>query len=156
MKKLALLALLPLTLGSCGLFGTPKNYNVSGTISGTQPTGTLKLAVVGVSASGVVNANVGQIAVPTFDANTKKFSVDYPSNPADGIYQVIAYIDGGTNPNGKYDVGETRTKNNNMYLVYSKSGGAIESLLGIKAGWNLVVGTTVTQPGNITNYDLSW
>lgn len=154
MKKLALLTLLPLTLGSCGLFGTPKTYAVSGTISGTQPSGNVKMAVLGVSASGVVNANVGQIAIPTFDNNTKKFSVDYPSNPADGVYQVIAYID--ANGDSKYNVGETRTKNNNMYLVYSKSGGTVETLLGIKAGWNLVQGTTVTQPGTITNYDLSW
>lgn len=149
MKKLALLTLLPLTLGSCGLFGTPKTYAISGTITGTQPAGTMKLAVIGVNSTGIYNENIGQIAVPTFDSNTKKFSVDYPSKAAEGYYQVIAYID--ANGDSKYNVGETRTKNNNMYLVYRDS-----NMMDLKTGWNLMQGTTVTQPGTITNYDLSW
>lgn len=152
MRKLALAALMPLALASCGIFGTPTNYNVSGTISGSAPAGTVKLAVVGVSTSGVVNADVAQIAVNTFDG--KKFSVDYPSNPSDGVYQVIAYVD--SNGNGKYDVGETKTQNNNKYLVYLKNGGTLESWLGLKAGWNYVVGTNVSQSNHITDYDLNW
>lgn len=143
---------MPLALASCGIFNTPTNYAVSGTISGTAPAGTVKMAVVGVSSTGVVNADVGQIAVTVSDG--KKFSVDYPTNPADGIYQVIAYIDG--NSNGKYDLGETRTQVGNRFLVYLKNGGTLQAWLGLKAGWNYVVGTSITQPTRITDYDLSW
>lgn len=151
MKNILLAASLPLLLSGCGIFGTPKNYDVSGTISGTAPAGTVKLAVVGVSLGGVVNEATGQVAVTVFD--TKKFSVDYPASPADGIYQVIAYVD--SNGDGKYNVGETRTQNNGKYLVYSKNG-VLSGLTGIKAGWNYVIGTTVTQPTRVTDYDLSW
>ncbi len=152
MKKLVLIGLLPLMLAACGIGGTPRNYDVSGTISGTQPSGTLKMAVVGVNLGGVVNTATGQIAINSPDG--KKFSVDYPPSPADGLYQVIAYID--ANGNGKYDLGETRTANNNKYLAYARSSGGLASLVGLKAGWNYVVGTAVTQPSRITDYDLSW
>lgn len=149
MKKIALLALLPLTLGSCGLFGTPKTYAINGTITNTAPAGTVKLAVIGVNATGAFNENVGQIAVPVFNTGTKKFSVDYPSTTTDGLYQVIAFID--SNGDGKYQANETRTQNNNKYLVYSSN-----DVLSFKKGWNYLVGTTVTQPTVITDYDLSW
>ena len=150
MKKILLLA--PLALASCGVFGTPTTYDVSGTISGTAPGSPIKLALVGVSATGVVNADVNQVAVTVFDA--KKFSVDYPDAPAAGIYQVIAYVD--ANGDGKYNIGEARTENNGKYLIYSANGGTLGSLVGLKAGWNLLQGTTVSQPGRITNYDLNW
>ncbi|WP_291423582.1 hypothetical protein [Deinococcus sp.] len=152
MNKLVLTALLPLLLAACGIGGTPKNYDVSGTISGKQPSGALKMAVVGVSLGGVVNTATGQIAISSPDG--KKFSVDYPLSPADGLYQVIAYID--ADGNGKYNLGELRTANNNKYLAYAKSGGGLASLVGLRAGWNYVIGTAVTQPSRITDYDLSW
>ena len=148
MKRLLLL--LPLTLASCGLFGTPKNYDVTGTLSGTAPAGTVKLAVVGVGLTGVVNADVPQIAVAL--PSTQKFALDYP-NVADGIYQVIAYVD--ANGDGKYNVGETRTQNNGKYLIYSTNG-VLSGLTNVKAGWNYAVGLNVTQPGRVTDYDLTW
>lgn len=149
MKRLALLA--PLALASCGVLGTPQNYDVNGTISGTAPAGTVKMAVVGVALNGVVNADVPQIALTVFDQ--QKFSVDYPANPADGIYQVIAYVD--KDGNGQYTLGEPRTQNNGKYLVYTKSG-LLPSITGLSAGWNYVVGTRSTQPNRIHDYDLSW
>ena len=54
MKKLFLLAAAPLTLASCGLVGLPQNLDVSGSVLGTPPAGTLRLALVGANASGVV------------------------------------------------------------------------------------------------------
>ncbi len=148
MKKIALLALLPLTLGSCGLFGTPKSYAINGTINGTAPTGTVKLAVVGVTSTGVVNDIVGQITV--FSNN--KYSADYPSNPSNGFYQVIAFID--ANGDGKYQVTETRTKlDTSRYLVYSKDG---DPNLKYAPGWNYLKSGTASQPTLITDYDLNW
>ena len=149
MRKLLLLA--PLALASCGLLGTPKTYDVSGTISGTAPGSPIKLALVGVSSTGAVNADVAQVAVTVFDA--RKFSVDYPDSPAPGIYQVIAYVD--ANGDGKYNATEKRTENNGKYLIYSASDATVDSVT-VKSGWNLFQGTTVTQPGRITNYDLNW
>ncbi|GAA5514253.1 hypothetical protein Dcar01_03008 [Deinococcus carri] len=150
------LLLLPLALASCGLFGTPSNYDVTGTLTGTPPTaGNVRLALLGASLGGVVNANVPQIDVSL--GNRGVFGVDWPAAPAEGLYQVIAYVD--TNSDRQYNSGEPRTHDNQKYLVYSR-GGALADLVGLKAGWNLVNTSTtpftVTQPGRVTGYDLNW
>lgn len=153
MKKIALLALLPLTLGSCGLFGTPKTPSINGSITGTAPTvpagSAIKIAVVGLTATEIVNDTPGQVT----GFNNTKYSTDYPSNPSDGRYIVVAFVD--KNNDGKFNLGETSTSltDINHYLVYSKNG---DANLKYGVGWNYVKDGTPSQPLIITDYDLKW
>ncbi|WP_216324811.1 hypothetical protein [Deinococcus aestuarii] len=150
------LLVLPTVLASCGLLGIPTGHDVMGTLSGTAPGGgDVRLAFVGLSLDETVNPDVPQIDISLEDGGN--FGVDFPTNPAWKVYQVIGYVD--SHANRKYDAGEPRTRNNNKYLVYSR-GGTTDLLSGLRAGWNLVTYPytpgSVTQPKRVTGYDLSW
>lgn len=153
MKKISLLALLPLTLGSCGLFGTPKSPAINGSINGTAPasssTSPIRVAVVGLTTSGIVNDTPGQLLV----LNNSKYSAEYPSNPADGRYIVVAFLD--ANNDGKLNLGEKSTSllDTSRYLVFSKNG---DPNLKYGPGWNYVKNGTPSQPLVISDYDLNW
>lgn len=147
MKKLALLAAIPVVLASCNNNELPTQYDISGSINGTAPSGTVKIALVG----GALSTDpVQNIDVTGFKFANSKYTVDLPNNPnaALGFYEIIAYVD--ASKDGKYNFGETRTKTNiNNYLAYSS------------ATQKWIRGTTTIRENGksvnrINNYDLSW
>lgn len=149
MKKVALILALPLALASCNWLNNPTTqFDISGSMNGATPSGgEIKLALVGASLSfnPIQNFDVAQINL----ANSK-FTLDLPNQPTGlaGIYEVIAYVD--ANKNGKYDVGETRTKPN-----------AANTLIYTAGTHKWVRGSTVIRENDasvnrINNYDLSW
>lgn len=154
MNKLFLLAAVPLTLASCGLIGLPQSLDVSGSVLGTPPAGTVRLALVGANASGVVQDGSQQAAI-TLSPSDKRYAVDLPADwkQKDGYYNVVAYVD--ADNDGMYDAGEQSTSHQGSYLVYDVDGqNALIS--GIRAGLNEVKGTTAVQWGKIGGYDLTW
>lgn len=150
MKKILPLTVLPLALASCSLFGVP-NGDVSGSIS-NAPSGSIRMAVLGITFAGQTNTTVNQIAVtPGADG---KYIISLPSTPANGGYEVIAYQD--TSGDGNYQSGEPRTKNNGKTLVYSNTAVTIGSF-NLPQGWSQWEGTTLTKTGTpFTGYDVSF
>lgn len=157
MKKALSLLTLPLALASCSTFGVPTG-DVSGNLLGTQPSGAIRMAVRGVTLTGVQTPVVDQINIPTFNPEKRAYAISFPANPAEGGYELLAYVD--ANGNNRYDSGETRTQNTGKTFVYSQSGSGDKSgrdLADLKAGWTLVNGTSVEKSGTpFTGYDLNW
>lgn len=151
MKKLFLFAALVPALVSCGN-QLPISYDLTGKVTGTAPGQPVALAMIGASVGGVGQADVPQIKIQLGD--TGFFGIDFPNNAKTGGYDVIAYVD--SNNNGQYDITESRTVPNGKFLVYNETDSVIGNLLGIKQGWNLIQGLQASQPGRITEYNISW
>lgn len=151
MKKLLLFAALVPALVSCGN-QLPTSYDLTGKVTGNAPGQPVALVMVGASVGGVGQAKIPQIKIQL--GNTGFFGVDFPKNAQTGGYDVFAYVD--SNKNGQYDITESRTAPNGKFLVYNETSNVIGDLLGIKQGWNLIQGLQASQPGRITEYNLSW
>lgn len=164
-RALALLATSGLFFSACsgGLLGGP---NVSGHLlpnpSGASWPSNTRLALIGVNEQGLYNnGGQAQIAAPNLNGG---YTVALPPNAAQGIYRVIAYVDGsnGKPADGQFQLGETASNDNGKYLVYSNSAfTAFNKTFG--AGWNLYnsADTTVTPVGAVANstfsgYDLTF
>ncbi len=161
MKKILPLTILPLALASCNMFGVP-NGDVSGNILGTQPSGNIRMAFQGLTVAGFQAPVADQINIPTFNPEKRAYTVSLPTNPADGAYELLAYVDGaGSKPN-HYDIGEQRTAVTGKTFIYSKDGLGKKdgtSLLNLKPGWTLYnVGTLKVEKSGtpFTGYDLNW
>lgn len=164
-RSLGLLVIGSLVLSSCGggLLGGPKSGpDVSGKLNGNWPNGTTKITVVGVNEQGVYN-NGGQPSI--VDTNfTDGYTYDLPVSAPQGIYRVLAYVDGsnGKPADGAYQLGETASDLNGKYLVYSNQ--AFTSFgKTFGAGWSLynTADGTVTPSGAVANdtfsgYDLTY
>lgn len=147
MNKIALLVLILPIFIACGAQKSPNSFDVSGKLLGEIPGRPVLLSMVATSLGGVIDEKVDQIPVELLSKGA--FAIDFPQQPYDGAYQVIAYLD--KNSNNKYDLGEQRTQNNKKYLVHSQTGG-----LGYKKGWNLMDEGRISQPEKVLNYDLQW
>lgn len=147
MKKIALLILtLPLLI-ACGDQKSPDSFDVSGKLLGEIPGRPVLLSMIATSLGGVIDEKVDQVPVKLLSKGA--FAIDFPKQPYDGAYQVIAYLD--KNGNNKYDLGEQRTQNNKKYLVHSQN-----DSLGYKKGWNLMDAGIISQPEKVLDYDLQW
>lgn len=168
-RTLALLTTSGLVLSACsgGLLGGPNSGpDVSGHLlngaSGASWPSNTRLALIGVNEAGLYNnGGQAQVAAPKLNGG---YDMDLPLNVPQGIYRVIAYVDGsnGQPADGQYQLGETVSNDNGKYLVYSNSAfTAFGRTFG--AGWNLYnsADLTVTPVGAVANgtfggYDLSF
>ncbi|UBV42951.1 hypothetical protein LAJ19_01615 [Deinococcus taeanensis] len=154
MKNAALL-LLPLAVASCGYLGIPDG-DVSGNILGTQPAGTIRLALRGVTLSGVQTPALDQGNLGTFNPEKRVYAISFPVTPEDGGYELFAYVD--TNKNNRFDSGEKQTDTRNF--VYSKNGAGDKSgkdVVNVKPGWTILNGGATGQNGTpFTNVNLNW
>ncbi|GGR95627.1 hypothetical protein [Deinococcus sedimenti] len=156
MKKAALL-LLPLTIASCGYLGIPDG-DVSGNILGTQPSGTIRMALRGMTLSGVQTPALDQGNMGTLNPEKRVYAISFPNEPQDGAYELFAYVDGETGTKLRHDSGEQKT--GSRTFVFSKNGSGDKSgtdLLNVKPGWTLVNGLTPGKNGTpFTGIDLNW
>lgn len=151
MKKILALTILPLALASCNMFGVP-NGDVSGNILGKQPVdGTVRLAMRGITLAGFQTPVLDQGNIGTFNPEKRAYVISLPSKPADGAYELFAYVD--ANGSNTLDEKETRTKVTTTTFVYSKDG---NSTLNIRSGWNMYDGLTLQKNGTPFQYDLNW
>lgn len=164
-RTLGLLVIGSLVLSSCGggLLGGPNSGpDVSGKLNGAWPSGTTKIALVGVNESGIFN-NGSQAQI--VDTNiTDGFTYDLPKTSDQGIYRIIAYVDGsnGKAADSQYQLGESVSDDNGKYLVYSNQAfTAYGKTFG--AGWSVYnkADNTVTPSGAASNdtfsgYDLNY
>lgn len=147
MKKIVLFTLLIPFLVSCEKNKSPNEFDISGQLLGEKPGTPLRITVIATSVGGVLNEKITQLPVETI--NNNMFAINFPQDPYDGAYQIIAYVD--KNDNKRFDIGEKRTQNNNKYLVHSINGGT-----GFQKGWNLMNDGKISQPTKISDYDLNW
>lgn len=156
MKKAALL-LLPLAMASCNYLGIPDG-DVSGNILGTQPSGTIRMALRGVTLSGVQTPALDQGNLGTLNPEKRVYAISFPNTPEDGAYELFAYVDGETGTKLRYDSGEQKTSSRTF--VYSKSGLNNKDgsdILNLKPGWTLMNGVTPGKNGTpFTSIDLNW
>ncbi|MDO4262901.1 MAG: hypothetical protein Q4C67_01765 [Deinococcus sp.] len=158
-KALMLLAITPLALASCDQLGIP-NGDVSGTVTGTAPTGkgSIKLALGSLTLRGIGNSTPDQIALGTFNPGKKVYAISLPASPQEGGYDVFAYAD--SNSNGRWDNSEPRTRSSSRGLIYSAAGVGKKdgsSLLNLKPGWTQVQNANVVKSGKpFRDYNLSW
>lgn len=161
MKKALSLLTVPLTLASCSTLGIP-NADVSGNINGTQPTGKIRLAFQGMTVTGYQAPVADQINIPTFNPEKRAYAVSLPASPANGAYELLAYVD--ANGNNRYDSAdsEVRTGSTGKSFIYSKDGTGSKSgtdLMNLKPGWTLynLSEVKVEKSGApFTNYILNW
>lgn len=155
MKKTALL-LLPLAMASCNYLGIPDG-DVSGNILGTQPSGTIRMALRGTTLNGGQAPALDQGNLGTFNPQKRVYSISLPATPVDGGYELFAYVD--SNGNNTFDSTEKRTSDSQTF-AYSKDGTGSksgENLLNLKAGWTQYKGATVVKSGTpFTSVDLNW
>lgn len=156
MKKAALL-LLPLAMASCNYLGIPDG-DVSGNILGTQPSGTIRMALRGVTLSGVQTPALDQGNLGTLNPEKRVYAISFPNTPEDGAYELFAYVDGAGSTANRYDNGEQKTSSRTF--VYSQNGGGDKSgkdVLNLKPGWTLMNGLTPGKNGApFTSIDLTW
>lgn len=156
MKKIALLAFLPLALGSCGLGGLPKG-DVTGNINNI-PTGqgTVRIAVLGVNFGGINNTSTDYLTVTPTDKGA--YGAGLPSPTGTGAYRVIAYTD--KDDSKTFNAGDTATKDNGKLLVFIANdftGNVIGGVTGLAKGWNLVENGKLIKSGTpFNNYDLTF
>ena len=152
MKKILALTILPLALASCNMFGVP-NGDVSGNILGKQPVdGPVRLSLSEISTAGIGATVLDQFNFGTFNPEKRAYVVSLKQNPADGIYELFAYVD--ANKDDHYNSGEKRTQATTTRFIYSKDG---NSTLNVRPGWNLYDGLTFKKNGvPFSGYDLNW
>ncbi len=160
---LGLIGALSLTACSGGLLGGPQSGpDVSGKLNGNWPNGTTKIALIGVNEQGAYgNGSQAQIV----DTNiTDGFTYDLPKTADQGLYRIIAYVDGsnGNAADGSYQLGETVSDDNGKYLVYSNQAFTVFGKT-FGAGWSVFnkADGTVTPSGAASNdtfsgYDLNY
>lgn len=158
MKKIALLALLPLTLAACGIGGTPKG-DVTGNISNIPSgQGTIRIAVLGVSFGGISNTSTDYLTVTPTDRGA--YGAGLPSPTGTGAYRVAAYTDTDDSKTYNADKDKAITKDNGKLLVFIAndfSGDVIGGISGLAKGWNLVENGKLVKSGTpFNNYDLTF
>lgn len=155
MKKIALLALLPLVLVSCGgLGGVPKG-DVTGNISNVPGgQGTVRIAVLGVDFGGISNTSTDYLTVTPTDKGA--YAAGLPAPKATGAYRIVAYTD--KDDNRTFNAGDTATKDDGKRLVFVSTdftGNIIGNVSGLQKGWNLVQNGKLLKSGTpFNNYDL--
>lgn len=162
MKIKAIIFTLPLALGlaACDNLGIPDG-GVSGNILGVQPSGSVRLAMQGLTVEGISTPVLDQVNVGTFNPEKRAYAISLPPTPNDGTYELFAYVDNGATAN-RYDSSETRTTVEPTFFLYSKAGTGDKSgndCRNAKPGWTLCETLTlkaVKSGTPFTDYDLEW
>lgn len=151
MNKTVVLLAVPLALASCSLLGVP-NGDVSGNVLGKQPTeGAVRLAMRGATLSGFQTPVLDQGNIGTFNPEKRAYVISLPPEPADGAYELFAYVD--TNRDNVFGPAEARTRGTTTTFVYSKGGNAS---LNVRPGWSLYEGLSLKKNGTPLTYHMDW